>query len=58
MSKGLVFWLLMVVWIVIMAIGSWGPAAPGQSRTAGLSNAFLFVLLFILGWAVFGFVIQ
>lgn len=58
MSKGLVFWLLMVLWAVLVALGFWGPQQPGQSRTAGLSFGLLFVLLFILGWAVFGFVIQ
>lgn len=58
MSKGLVFWLLMVLWFVFYLL-SLRPA-PGQ--TTGMltyvPDAFLFVLLFLLGWAIFGFVIQ
>jgi hypothetical protein len=59
MTIGLLFWILMILWLVL---GSWAvwPAAgftPGTAKPFG-ANLLLFVLLFLLGWAVFGFVIQ
>ena len=53
MSKGLVFWVLMLLWLVL---GLWTNRAEFK---AGNVPAFgggliLFILLFLLGWATFG----
>lgn len=51
MTLTLLFWILMLFWLVFSVYSWWG-AAP-QLMPLGM-NAFLFVLLVILGWAVFG----
>jgi hypothetical protein len=60
MPIGLLFWLLMILWLLFGFVVYW-PA----DRTAGPrafapmgGNLLLFVLLFLLGWKAFGFVIQ
>lgn len=51
MSLGLVFWILMLVAAVF---GAWSNyPLPGGVRSAGWPTL-IFVLLVILGWAVFG----
>jgi hypothetical protein len=56
MSLGFLFWLIMVVWIIFWAFGTFTPAGqPYWNRGGWLIG---FVLFFILGWATFGFVIQ
>lgn len=52
MSKGLLFWLLMILWLLF---GFWGfySAWTGQYVLAG-GSLLLFVLLGLLGWKVFG----
>lgn len=57
MPKGLLFWILMILWFLFGLAGVWyeGPYRR-QVLTGG--SVLLFVLFFILGWAVFGFVIQ
>lgn len=52
MPKGILFWVLMVLWVVLGAYFGrsdwrWGGAA-----------LLLFFLLFLLGWQVFGFIVQ
>jgi hypothetical protein len=56
MSIGLLFWVLMVLWFFSWAATSWG----GQNWPWAVhANSLLFfVLLFLLGWAAFGFVIH
>lgn len=53
MTIGFIFWLLMILWLVF---GIWsfraGVAAPAYPFVGG--SAFMFVLLFLLGWKVFG----
>lgn len=58
MPKGLFFWLLMVLWLVLGFFAV--RPSTGQPWTPVLAgfHFLLFVLLFLLGWAVFGFVIQ
>jgi hypothetical protein len=46
MSIGLLFWIIMVVWAVFGTIHRWVTQVP------------IFVLLFLLGWKVFGFIIH
>ena len=52
MSFSFVFWLLMLLWLVFWAWGSFTPqGAPYWGRGSWL---LLFVLLALLGWRVFG----
>lgn len=52
MSIGFIFWLLMILWAVF---GIW---RAGGDRYAIGGNVLLFVLLFLLGWRVFGFIVH
>ena len=57
MTLGFLFWL---IWILAFLFGVWG-IYPGPNRPAFVpfgGIALIFVLLFLLGWRVFGFVIQ
>lgn len=48
MSKGLLFWVIMIVWLVFGLYVSWPSPRP-------IGNTLiLFILLAILGWQVFG----
>lgn len=57
MSIGMIFWILMLLWIIFgfywnrseLQGGNWGPMG---------GNLLLFVLLFLLGWKCFGFIVQ
>ena len=55
---GLLFWLLMVIWFVFGLYANWSP--PGSPGFNGFiaNNILLFVLLFLLGWGIFGFVVK
>lgn len=55
MSIGLLFWVLMVMWIVSWVGTRWGGLA-GPYLYA--SEFLFFVLLFLLGWHDFGFIIH
>ena len=48
MPIGLIFWVLMLLWLVFGFI----PQQPGPLRYGG--TLILFILLFLLGWAAFG----
>jgi hypothetical protein len=52
MTRGLIFWVLMLIWLVFGIIWQFGviPASFGLAGGAFL----LFVLFFLLGWQVFG----
>lgn len=52
MPKGILFWVLMVLWFFVGAY--WYYAY----HFGGVPDLLLFVLLFLLGWKVFGFVVQ
>lgn len=49
MSFGLVYWILMLIWLVFGIWSTW----PTPTRAAG-GNLLLFILLVLLGWHVFG----
>ena len=49
MTIGLVFWILMLIWLVFGLWQSW-PNVQGW----GAGNLFLFILLLLLGWHSFG----
>ena len=53
LSIGLVFWILMLFWLVF---GLWSNYTPGgiNYRPVG-GHLLLWFLLFLLGWAQFGF---
>jgi hypothetical protein len=58
MTLGFLFWLLMILWFVFGLYWNW-PSQPGPAGFGILGgNLLLFILLFLLGWKVFGFVIQ
>ena len=51
-----IFWILMLIWLVF---GVWGNYTPqGQVYWVRGNSLFLFVLLALLGWGVFGFVVH
>jgi hypothetical protein len=52
MSIGLLFWLLMLLWILGSTYAGWRPS-PGAYWPLGTS-LLLFLILIALGWAVFG----
>jgi hypothetical protein len=58
MTIGFLFWLLMILWLVFGLWWNWTPAPPNDRRGFVGNVLLLFVLLFLLGWKVFGFVIQ
>ena len=61
MTIGFLFWLLMILWLIFGMWWNWpASGSNGGPRAFGPvgGNLLLFVLLFLLGWKVFGFVIQ
>lgn len=58
MSIGFIFWLLMLLWLLFGMYWNWPKEqTPSGFGTLG-GNLLLFVLLFLLGWKVFGFIVQ
>lgn len=55
MSIGLLFWVLMILWLFSWASVRWG-GLTGPYVYA--SELLLFTLLFLLGWKNFGFIIH
>lgn len=55
MTKGTIFWLLMIITLVFYG---WGRPWAGANYGPFGTNLLLFFLLFLLGWQVFGFVIH
>ena len=57
MDIGFIFWLIMLLAIIFWAGGYWGPYAnnPTALRFNGI---WVFILLFLLGWRIFGFIIR
>lgn len=55
MTISFIFWLLMLLWLVFGFWSYWprGGTAAAPWPVAG-SNGFLFILLFLIGWKVFG----
>jgi hypothetical protein len=59
MTLGLLFWILMLLWLVGYGWGTFhGPAGQPVSWPTVGPNILLFILLLILGWKVFGSPIQ
>ncbi len=57
MTIGFLFWLLMVLW-AIFGVGGVIYDGPYRGRIMFGGNLLLFVLLFLVGWRLFGFIIQ
>jgi hypothetical protein len=56
MPIGILFWAIMIIWLISNAgVGWWGW---GGARGPYISNIILWFLLFLLGWGVFGFILQ
>lgn len=51
MTIGFIFWLLMLLWLAFGLWSFWG--TPPNTAVWG-GSAFMFVLLFLLGWKTFG----
>lgn len=56
MSRGLLFWILMLFWLILSLYWYW-PVAGGAYYGLGLP-LLLFILLALLGWKVFGPVLR
>lgn len=52
MSKKLLFWVLMLLWLVLALAVTWGSGLQGY-RVYG-PNLLLFCIIGTLGWQVFG----
>jgi hypothetical protein len=57
MPMGFLFWVLMVIWILFGFYNGRSDFRAGNYGGFG-GNLLLFILLFLLGWKVFGFVVQ
>ena len=53
MTLGLIFWILMLVWLVFSCWTYW-PGNPQGPHLLWGNTALLFILFLILGWAAFG----
>lgn len=50
MTLGLLFWILMLLWLVFGVWQNW----PSPDWRAWGGNFLIFILFLVLGWAVFG----
>lgn len=57
MPIGILFWVLMVLWFLFGLYWNSTEFKAGNFGPLG-GNLLLFVLLFLIGWKLFGFVIQ
>lgn len=57
MTIGFLFWLLMILWLLFGLYWDSGDLRAGNFGRVG-GNLLLWILLFLLGWKVFGFPIQ
>ena len=55
MPIGLIFWVIMLLWIISVAGRHWG----GPGYPWGIANdIIILILFFLLGWHAFGFIIH
>lgn len=52
MTRGLIFWVLMLIWLVFGICAHFGLVAAPYSVLGGV--VLLFILFALLGWQVFG----
>jgi hypothetical protein len=58
MTIGFVFWLLMILWLIFGLYWNWPAERDSRAFAPVGGNLMLFVLLFLIGWKMFGFPIQ
>lgn len=56
MSIGLVYWIVWIIWAIFGGWNYW-PSSPTGAKPFG-GHILLLLLTFLIGWALFGFVIQ
>lgn len=56
MPIGILFWVLMVLWLIFGFV--WYRNGAGWAYGQNGNMLLLFVLLFLLGWSEFGFILQ
>jgi hypothetical protein len=56
MARGLIFWIIMLVWFVFFMLSNFGGAQLGSYAHGVVvtSNVLDFVLFLLLGWQVYG----
>jgi hypothetical protein len=56
MTRGLIFWVLMLIWFVFALVINFGAGAlGGYAHVGAMADSFLFFILFLLlGWQVYG----
>jgi hypothetical protein len=52
MTRGLIFWIIMLIWLVFGFVWHFGFIAAGYGPIGGV--LLLFILFALLGWQVFG----
>ena len=57
MSIGTIFWFLMILWLIFGPGYGFYVETPNRRLVNG-SSLLLFVLLFLVGWKLFGFVVH
>jgi hypothetical protein len=58
MEIGFIFWLIMLLSLLFWGMWGWGGLPAFATRGPIVHGFLLFVLLFLLGWKVFGFAIH
>ncbi len=53
MSMGLMYWVLMLLWLVFSLVWNFGGGSIGMYGPA-VNSVLLFILFVLLGWKVFG----
>lgn len=58
MPIGVLFWVVFVIWLVLGFSWHWpNPNTPGYWRPFG-GHLLLVALIFLIGWKLFGFLVQ
>lgn len=57
MPIGILYWMLMILWFIFGLYWNRADLSGGNYGVMG-GNLMLFILLFIIGWKMFGFVVQ
>ncbi len=58
MPLSFVFWLLMLLWLIFGIMGMYPFPADRRGWALSAGGFLLWIILFVLGWAVFGFIIK
>lgn len=56
MTRGLIFWVLMLIWFVFGLLIAFAPSTLGSYAHvgSGANTLLLFILFVLLGWQVYG----